>query len=92
MNHSLPIEKGRYYDIEKSQRKCHLCQSDDLGDEYHYLLECNCFVNARKNTYILYIIIPIQTYWNWTFWRIPKIDLYLFNLFFLGKTIIEKNH
>ena len=47
MNHSLPIEKGRYFNIERNQRKCTLCDKNRLGDEYHYLFECEHFVNCR---------------------------------------------
>ena len=48
MNHSLPIEKGRYFNIERSQRLCTLCNKDIIGDEYHYLFECTYFDTDRK--------------------------------------------
>lgn len=38
-NHWLPFETGRWRRVPKMQRKCHLC-SQDIGDEYHYLLSC----------------------------------------------------
>ena len=46
-NHKLPIEIGRWNNIERSSRICHLCDSVNIGDEYHYLLECNFFREAR---------------------------------------------
>ena len=49
MNHKLPIEKGRFINIERNQRVCHLCNNGLLGDEYHYLMECSYFNNDRKN-------------------------------------------
>ena len=45
-NFKLPIETGRWYDIEEG--KCDICQQNTLGDEFHYLHECEHFRNARK--------------------------------------------
>lgn len=46
-NHRLPIETGRWSGIPLSDRKCTLC-SNDIGDEYHYILCCNYFLAERK--------------------------------------------
>ena len=48
MNHRLPIEFGRFVNIERSKRKCRLCQSGEIGDEYHYLFLCSFFKSDRK--------------------------------------------
>ena len=34
-NHQLPIERGRYENLEHGERKCNVCQV--LGDEFHFL-------------------------------------------------------
>ena len=47
-NHKLPIETGRWDDIEISERKCPLCNTNDIGDEYHYLLRGPYFEAERK--------------------------------------------
>ena len=39
-NHKLPIEKGRYRSLPREERKCTFCDSDKIGDEFHFLLEC----------------------------------------------------
>ena len=59
MNHNMPIEKGRYLDIERKHRLCHLCNSNLLGDEYHYMyvFECTHFSADRKK-YIHYFTHP----------------------------------
>ena len=36
--HHLPIETGRWEGIEIEDRKCQLCNKNDIGDEFHYLL------------------------------------------------------
>ena len=36
-NHRLPVETGRWDDIPLNERKCKICTTDDIGDEYHYL-------------------------------------------------------
>lgn len=47
-NHKLPIEVGRWNDTDLRDRKCQLCQSSSIGDEFHYLLECSFFKKERK--------------------------------------------
>lgn len=47
-NHKLPIEKGRFYNIDRPLRLCNLCDKNELGDEYHYLFNCDFFKNTRK--------------------------------------------
>ena len=47
-SHKLPIERGRYFNVERNQRLCHFCNSNSLGDEFHYIFECNKFCNERR--------------------------------------------
>ena len=46
-SHRLPIECGRFYSIDRSERICDLCNSNVLGDEIHYIYDCSCF-NAER--------------------------------------------
>ena len=46
-NHKFPIEVGRWKSIPISERSCHLCNAE-LGDEFHYLFQCQAFENERK--------------------------------------------
>ena len=48
-NHKLPIETGRYTNIEIHLRVCRLCNFISIGDEYHYLFLCchSDIVDAR---------------------------------------------
>ena len=48
-NHRLPIETGRWQAIERSDRRCNLCNCSEIGDEYHYILQCQYLVNDRKH-------------------------------------------
>ena len=48
MNHRLPIEFGRFFNIERSKRKCRICKTGEIGDEYHYLFTCSFFKYDRK--------------------------------------------
>jgi hypothetical protein len=38
--HSLNIETGRYYNIDRHARMCNMCNNNDIEDEYHFILEC----------------------------------------------------
>ena len=46
-NFKLPIETGRWGHIPRSERKCKLCNSNDIGDEFHYLFKCKDPVISR---------------------------------------------
>jgi hypothetical protein len=47
-NHRLPVEVGRWKNIIRENRFCHLCSRRELADEYHYIFECTEFINERK--------------------------------------------
>lgn len=47
-NHKLPIEEGRFHNTPRVQRTCKLCNSNALGDEFHYLFECSILNDVRK--------------------------------------------
>lgn len=47
-SHQLYIESGRHRNIERNDRKCILCKSNDLEDEYHFTLVCQVFDDLRK--------------------------------------------
>ena len=48
LNHRMPIEWGRFLGTSREDRICELCFQNKIGDEYHYLLECSYFSNARR--------------------------------------------
>ena len=39
-NHRLPIQKLRQFGVNRERRVCTLCNSQDIGDEFHYLFDC----------------------------------------------------
>ena len=39
-NHKLPIHSQRFLNIPRFERVCELCESGDIGDEFHYLFNC----------------------------------------------------
>ena len=50
-NHRLPIELGRHMNIDKRDRICNLCNSADIGDEFHYFCICPAFHESRKKLF-----------------------------------------
>ena len=40
-NNRLPKVTGRYTNIPRAERFCHLCPGNNLGDEYHLIAECH---------------------------------------------------
>ena len=47
-SHRLPVESGRWQHVPRDKRLCHLCDSSDIGDEFHYIMICSFFNNERK--------------------------------------------
>ncbi len=50
-NHRLPVVAGRYGGRPRSGRLCDLCNLEDLGDEYHYLMKC-LFLHTHHVTFL----------------------------------------
>ena len=48
-NLKIPVETGRWVNIPREERICHLCHND-IGSEYHYIFECSFpnVVDIRK--------------------------------------------
>ena len=47
---AVTITVGRWTNVERHNRLCQLCQSREIGDEFHYvLIQCPNFVTDRKN-------------------------------------------
>ena len=53
-NHRLPIETGRWRRIDQHLRKCNLCLSREIGDEFHYAFKCPAFDLERS------LIVPFM--------------------------------
>ena len=47
-SHRLPIETGRWENIQRSERLCNLCNLNEIGDEYHFIMNCYFFKKERK--------------------------------------------
>ena len=48
LNHKMPIVSGRYKNIPRQERICNICEKDQIGDEFHYLFQCNALEVQRK--------------------------------------------
>ena len=77
-NYKLPIEIGRWENIPLNERKCTLCNKNDIGDDFHYLFICPYFANDRINF--------LKPY----FYRRPNILKYKDLLSNKNKTILLK--
>ena len=50
-SHKLPIVAGRYAGLAIDDRMCTLCDTNEIGDEYHYLYQCSYF-NVDRSKYL----------------------------------------
>ena len=58
-SHRLPIEAGRFYSIDRSERICDLCDLNELGDEFHYLFNCT-FFHAERHKFLPDVLINVR--------------------------------
>ena len=55
-NPYLPIETGRWRNIDRGNTYCILCNCRKLGDEYCYVLECYSFNKKSKQLLPKYVM------------------------------------
>ena len=61
--HTLPVEVMRYHKtekIERSERKCTLCNNGEVGDEWHYLTNCRNYNISKTRAQFMEKVITIQ--------------------------------
>ena len=46
-NHKLPVERGRWEKKKHNECVCTICNRNMIGDEFHYVLECEAFKEER---------------------------------------------
>ena len=62
-NHKLPITESRYVEGGGGvDTTCTLCNSGDVGDEYHAVFICKKFEEQRKKYLKKYFIVKPNTY------------------------------
>ena len=61
-SHRLPIETGRWRGVSINDRLCHLCDSGDIGDEYHYVMTCKALCLEREKYLPQYCHTHANTY------------------------------
>mgnify|MGYP002804388675 FL=1 len=49
-NHKLEIENGRYKNIPRGKRLCEYCDSNEIEDEYHFVLKCQNYKTIREKS------------------------------------------
>ena len=53
-SHNLEIEQGRYYNIERAERKCKICCTNLIENEYHFMLTCPLYSHLRRKYFKSY--------------------------------------
>ena len=51
---TISCQKGRRLGIERNQRVCTLCNRNSIGDAFHYLFECDHFIEERMKYFTKY--------------------------------------
>ena len=58
--HNLYVETGRYSKVKREDRICQLCESNEIEDEVHFLIDCDFYNNIRQK----YVNNILQNYCN----------------------------
>ena len=48
INYKLPIETSRWNNIDRANIICTKCDNITIGDEYHYIMECQHLKNLNN--------------------------------------------
>ena len=56
-NHKSPIETGRWNNIDRVNRICTKCDNKTIGDEYHYIMQCQTLEIFQLCIYILWLSV-----------------------------------
>jgi len=47
-NHKLPVETGRWSNIDYEKRKCDMCKTNEVGNDYRVLWKCKALSSIRE--------------------------------------------
>lgn len=47
-SHNLEIERGRYFNVPRSERICKICQMNVIENEFHFRLTCPLYTDLRR--------------------------------------------
>ena len=61
-NTKLPIETGRWFNIDINKRCCTLCNRNEIGDGFHLLFQCDALRYQRKRFMPKYSINPPNSF------------------------------
>ena len=53
-NHTLRIETGRHNMTPREDRRCQLCQLDEVEDEDHFIMKCPAYTEIRQQSPITF--------------------------------------
>ena len=53
-NHETLFEEGIFIGVDRAKRTCRLCNTNVLGDEFHYILQCSFFEEDSRKYILLY--------------------------------------
>ena len=61
-SHQLCIETGKHREVERNERKCVLCDLNDIEDEYHFVYICPVYYNLRRQYFQKYFYVRPSVY------------------------------
>ena len=94
-SHQLSIETGRHRNIDRPNRKCTVCNLNDIEDEFHFTVICPAYEDLRKQYIPKYFYTRPSLYKFITLLNSTKLkllnnlDLYVIKSFKLRDSLIN---
>jgi len=61
--HTLNIERGRYKNINRDKRICSVCNSGEIENEFHFMMDCAFYLDLRQK--YLYPLLSMLKMNDW---------------------------
>ena len=96
-SHQLNIEIGRHRNIVRADRKCILCNLNDVEDEYHFIFICHIYNDLRKEYLQKYFYVKHSVAMFITLLNSSKLNVlknlatFIIKSFKLRETILNVN-
>ena len=80
--HKLSVEPGIYAKTSYEDRFCTLCQSNEIGDEFHYLLSCSNQKISETRNIVLNDLYGINS--SFRLFGTNILFLYIINIYIIN--------
>jgi hypothetical protein len=68
--HNLNIETGRFYNLDRHERVCSMCNLNVVEDEYHFILQCEKYIDIHFTNKVI-----LHSLFKFTYKKIYMVNI-----------------